>query len=75
MLLATANEPTYGADPGSYPSVETIALAWKRSTEESPQDKRESYFWENRKAQITTFQDKAIERILRQRSECLSLLF
>jgi hypothetical protein len=74
LLLATANEPSLEGDACSYPSVETIALAWKRSSEEAPQDKRESYFWENRKARITTFQDKAIEQILDNRRGCFSLL-
>lgn len=62
LLLATANEPSLEGDAHCYPSVETIAVAWKRSSEEAPQDKRESYFWENKKARITTFEDKAMSK-------------
>ena len=74
LLLATANEPSFEGEARSHPTVETIAFAWKRSSEEKPLDKRESYFWENRKAGITTFQDEAIEQILDNRRGCFSLL-
>jgi hypothetical protein len=72
LLVAPSNEPSFEGDARAYPSAETIAFAWKRSSEQKPEDKRESYFWKNRKARITTFQDNAIEQILDNRGGCFS---
>ena len=56
LLLATSNpEPTY-------PTVREIADAWNR---EADTERRGEYFRRNRENGIHTFQDAAIEELLR----------
>lgn len=73
LLLATANEPTLEGNPPVYPSADTIARAWKQALKERPDDRPDNYFWQNKQNGITTYQDPDIERILNDRSGCLSV--
>ena len=58
VILATATDPT--PVDGEYSSVEAIACAWK-----SPSGKEEVYyFWNNRRAEIATFEDEKIGELL-----------
>jgi hypothetical protein len=60
VLLATATNPEIVA--GAYPSPETITSAWNRVN-----PKWCEYFWKNRAAGITTFQDGLIAERLDSR--------
>jgi hypothetical protein len=74
LLLATVNEPTLNGNPPAYPSAEKIALALKQALKARPGEQPDDYFWKNKQSGITTFQDEDIERVLNNRSGCLSLL-
>lgn len=56
ILLSTANVPTLTG--GRYPTARDVAQRWLKAPGE------EAYFFHNRSAGITTFQDAAIWRIL-----------
>src|SRR5207245_108239 len=58
ILLVTATNPSIAG--GQYPSPGAIAGAWKTSGGRS----HVSYFWNNRKHGIETFQDGEIEALL-----------
>ena len=58
VLLAAATCPTL--DNGEYPSARTIAEAWQTPDGQS----KVRYFWNNRKHELTTFQDTEIEVLL-----------
>lgn len=58
LLLMTANEPSL--ESGRYPTPQQIASAWRED-----QGNNISYFYKNRKHGIMTFEDSAIEAILR----------
>jgi hypothetical protein len=64
LLLATTNNPSREGNPPRYPEPDTIAHAWRRASEEYPSERRDDYFWKNKRNGITTFQDESIERIL-----------
>jgi hypothetical protein len=57
LLLATSNDPET-----IYPTVQEIANAWKC---EPDNERRGEYFCRNRENGIYTFQDHAIEELLR----------
>jgi hypothetical protein len=57
LLLATSNEPE-----ATYPTVQEIADAWNR---EPANERRGEYFRRNRDNGIYTFEDQAIEKLLR----------
>jgi hypothetical protein len=57
LLLATSNDPA-----PAYPTVQQIADAWNR---EPNNERRGEYFRSNRENGIYTFQDRAIEELLR----------
>jgi hypothetical protein len=59
LLLTTANRPSFVGDPPQYPDPRRIADAWR-------QDKvgNVSYFRNNQRDGICTFQDDAISRLL-----------
>lgn len=59
MLLATATDPTLINDK-RYPDAEEIVYAWNIDKKNNVQ-----YFWKNIENGITTFQDKEIEKLLR----------
>lgn len=61
LLLGTATNPTLLR--GCYPGAEEIAEAWNKS---APQWRE--YFWQNRKNGILTFEDEAIQQLLKVRS-------
>lgn len=60
IILATATDPTLDINTGAYPKAKVIAEAWKKDNQ-----RNDDYFWENRKHGIHTFQDKAIDNILK----------
>lgn len=60
LLLATANHPTLEGEPKSYPTPVTIADAWRKDS-----DSNVSYFWNNNKHGIRTFEDEAIRERLK----------
>ncbi len=57
-LLATATNPTI--DEGQYPSAQKVAGGWKQPEGSNYVE----YFWKNREADITTFQDDEIAQYL-----------
>ncbi len=59
ILLATATDPTIGADR-QYPNAKEIADAWKNENGRC----YGNYFWCNKKHNITTFQDVEIQQYL-----------
>lgn len=58
LLLMTANEPTLNA--GQYPTADQIAAAWRDDGGNNVM-----YFYNNRHHGITTFEDDAIQAVLR----------
>ena len=60
LLLAPVTAPSLEGTPPNYPSVLTIAEAWKSNPSE------DYYFWNNRRNGITTYQDAMIEQVLRE---------
>jgi hypothetical protein len=60
LLLATANHPTLEGERKSYPTPVTIADAWRKDS-----DGNVSYFWNNNKHGIRTFEDEAIRERLK----------
>jgi len=60
LLIATANQPTLEGEPKSYPTPEMIANAWRMD-----RNNNVSYFWNNIRFGIRTFEDDAIrERLI-----------
>jgi hypothetical protein len=59
LLFATATHPTFVGDPPQYPDPGTIAKAWRDDT-----SGQVSYFWNNRRDGIHTFEDDAISGLL-----------
>jgi len=59
LLLATATHPTLVGDPPQYPDPGTIAKAWRDDT-----SGHASYFRNNRRDGIHTFEDDAISGLL-----------
>jgi len=60
LLLATANHPTFAGVPPRYPDPRQIAEAWRKDKAGNV-----SYFRNNQRDGIRTFQDEAINRLLR----------
>lgn len=60
FLLATANDPSLDPVTGTYPRIREIVSAWNKNPQE-----RASYFWNNRKTGIHTYQDELILRYLK----------
>jgi hypothetical protein len=58
ILLATATRPTPDLATGDLPSAAELARAWNEAGDAS-------YFRQNRKSGIHTFQDEEIEALLR----------
>jgi hypothetical protein len=58
ILLATATRPTPDPATGDFPSAAEVARAWNEAGDAS-------YFRNNRKSGIHTFQDEEIEMLLR----------
>jgi hypothetical protein len=55
LLLSTATSPTLTGHPPTYPRIRHIARAWNQAPREYA-----SYFWNNRKNGIHTYQDERI---------------